>query len=71
MSEMIALGIGLEKEDLRRTIENGFYFLSPPALNLHNSKPGDVISSFHEDLDLLTVHGKTRFPGLYTWLNNG
>jgi hypothetical protein len=27
--------------------------------------------SYHADLNLLTVHGKSRFPGLHVWLADG
>lgn len=32
---------------------------------------GDVLAAFHRDFDLLTIHGKSRYPGLFAWLNTG
>ena len=26
---------------------------------------------FHYDLNLLTIHGKSRYPGLFVWLRDG
>lgn len=28
-------------------------------------------TGFHYDLNFLTIHGKSRFPGLFVWLRNG
>ena len=68
VAEMMALGLGLNLKDISKTIENGSLYLSPPAVNLTKTKPGDVITGFHRDFSLLTVHGKCRYSGLYAWL---
>ncbi len=28
-------------------------------------------AGYHYDLNFLTIHGKSRFPGLFVWLRNG
>ena len=28
-------------------------------------------AGYHYDLNFMTIHGKSRFPGLYVWLRNG
>lgn len=71
VAEMSALGLGLKPNSFTQKIDNGFYYLSPPALDLSKSKPGDVISAFHRDFDVFTLHGKSRYNGLYAWLNTG
>lgn len=45
--------------------------LSPTAVDLEKTKIGDVLAAFHRDFDLLTIHGKARFSGLFAWLNTG
>lgn len=30
-----------------------------------------VFAGFHYDFNLLTIHGKSRFPGLFIWLRDG
>lgn len=32
---------------------------------------GKVLCSFHRDFDIFTIHGKSRYAGLYAWLNTG
>ena len=32
---------------------------------------GDILAGFHYDLSAITIHGKSRFPGLYIWLRDG
>ena len=39
-------------------------------LSLHGSV-GTLYSGYHYDLNLLTIHGKSRFPGLFVWLRDG
>lgn len=45
--------------------------LSPTAVDLSTTKVGDVLAAFHRDFDLLTIHGKARYSGLFAWLNTG
>ena len=38
------------------------------------SKYGDlnnVFAGYHYDLNFLTIHGRSRFPGLFIWLKDG
>lgn len=68
---MAALGLGIEKDFFLDTIKNGFGHLSPTGLDLTKMKVGQVMTSFHRDFDLITIHGKPRFGGLFIWLNTG
>lgn len=45
--------------------------MTPTASDLTKLKLGQVISAFHYDYDLLTIHGKPRFSGLLLWLSTG
>lgn len=48
---------------------------SPPPLAGSNfgkyHTVGTVLAGFHYDLNLLTIHGKSRFPALDVWLRDG
>lgn len=70
--EMVALGFGLEKDAFRKRIAYGPHLLAPTGsnFNVHN-KLNDVLAGYHYDLNLLTIHGKSRFPGLFIWLRDG
>ena len=35
------------------------------------STPGTCYAGYHYDLNFLTIHGKSRFPGLAVWLQDG
>lgn len=71
VAEMAAIGLGVEKNFLSNTIVNGAFMLSPTAVDLNSTKVGDVLAAFHRDFDLLTIHGKARYSGLFAWLNTG
>lgn len=30
-----------------------------------------VFAGYHYDLNFLTIHGRSRFPGLFIWLKDG
>ena len=39
-------------------------------LDVHNTL-NMCYAGYHYDLNFLTIHGKSRFPGLFVWLRNG
>jgi len=71
VAEMAAIGLGLDKTYFSNYIANGDFMLSPTACDLERSKVGDVLAAYHRDFDLLTIHGKSRYSGLFAWLNTG
>ncbi len=36
-----------------------------------HGQAGSVYAGYHYDLNFLTVHGRSRFPGLAVWLRDG
>ena len=32
---------------------------------------GTVLAGYHYDLSFITIHGKSRYPGLYIWTREG
>ena len=71
IAEMAAIGLGFEPDFLTRTIKNSDFMLAPTAADLNKTKVGEVLAAFHRDFDLLTIHGKSRYPGLFAWLSTG
>ncbi|GFR49189.1 hypothetical protein Agub_g11213, partial [Astrephomene gubernaculifera] len=50
----------------------GPHLLAPTGSDLDcNGRLGAVLAGYHYDLNLLTVHGRSRFPGLFVWLRDG
>jgi hypothetical protein len=45
--------------------------LAPTGSDLNKFEVGTVFAGFHYDLNFLTIHGKSRYPGLFAWLQNG
>ena len=73
VSEMIAIGCGLERDVFVQRMHLGPHLLAPTGTDLekHGIEEGVVFAGFHNDLNFLTVHGKSRFPGLFIWLRDG
>lgn len=70
--EIAAIGLGLEKDELTKRINYGPHLLAPTGSNFNRFNTlNDVLASYHYDLNLLTIHGKSRFPGLFIWLRDG
>lgn len=44
--------------------------MSPTASDLVKNDVGTAFAGFHYDLNFLTCHGKSRYPGLFIWLRN-
>ncbi|CAK4618431.1 hypothetical protein LEN26_001382 [Aphanomyces euteiches] len=70
--QMAAIGLGLEKDAFSKRMTFGPHLLAPTGSNFNKyANLHDVLAGYHYDLNLLTIHGKSRFPGLYIWLRNG
>lgn len=72
-AEMLALGLGLPFDALRKKMEFGPHLLAPTGADmaLYADKPGKTIAGYHYDLNMLTIHGRSRYPGLYVWTREG
>nr|KAJ0227102.1 hypothetical protein LSAT_V11C100043210 [Lactuca sativa] len=72
VAEMAAIGFGLPKDAFTALMKNGPHLLAPTGSNLErHGKEGTVFAGYHYDLNFLTIHGRSRFPGLSIWLRNG
>ena len=67
VAEMAARGLGLEKDTFTSKMEGGAHLLGPTGSDLQKHQPGAVFAGFHYDISFMTIHGKSRFPGLYVW----
>ena len=70
VSEMAAIGLGLEKSNFTQKLSGGAHLLAPTGSDLEKNDVGAIFAGFHYDIAFLTIHGKSRYPGLYVWLRN-
>lgn len=72
VAEMAAVGFGLKKDAFTSLMKQGPHLLAPTGSNLRRlGQIGTVFAGYHYDLNFLTIHGRSRFPGLNIWLRNG
>ena len=85
VAEMAALGFGLERGAFSSKMRQAPHLLAPTGSDLrlltedepplkrkaHEVRLGTVLAGFHTDLNFLSVHGKSRFPGLTVWTRSG
>lgn len=69
-AEMAAVGLGLEKNTFTDKMKLAPHLLAPTASDLLKNDIGVAFAGFHYDLNFLTCHGKSRYPGLFIWLRN-
>lgn len=68
VSEMAAIGFGLPASTFTDKMNYAPHLLAPTGSNLReHGKLGTVFAGYHYDLNFLTIHGKSRFSGLYVW----
>lgn len=68
--EMAAIGMGLPTDIFTSRMQGGPHLLSPTGSDLQKYDIGTTFAGFHYDLNFLTIHGKSRYPGLFVWLRN-
>jgi isopenicillin N synthase-like dioxygenase len=72
LAEMTANGFGMAPDTFTRRMRYGSHLLAPTGSNFNKfGEPGRVLAGFHYDLNFMTIHGKSRFPGLYIWTREG
>lgn len=73
VSKMTAIGFGLSSPFiLSSKLKNGPHLLAPTATDIgkHHTE-NEVYAGYHYDMNFLTIHGKSRYPGLYVWSSSG
>jgi len=72
VAEMLSVGLGWPKNTLPNLMHHGPHLLAPTGSDLsRHNKMDTVFAGFHYDFNLLTIHGKSKFPGLFIWLRDG
>ncbi|KAI1125831.1 Clavaminate synthase-like protein [Nemania abortiva] len=71
LAEMAAVGMGLPAETFSDAGRYGPHLLAPTASDLNKYGAKDtILAGFHTDLNFLTIHGRSRYPGLHIWARN-
>ncbi|PVF97710.1 Clavaminate synthase-like protein [Serendipita vermifera] len=71
VAEMSAVGLGLERGAFKDAGKYGPHLLAPTASDLNKYGEQDtILAGFHSDLNFLTIHGRSRYPGLHIWARN-
>ena len=71
-AELAAIGFGLPRGAFTERMAGGPHLLAPTASDFAKfGAAGTVLAGFHYDLNFLTAHGRSRFPGLYVWTRDG
>ncbi|EIE25459.1 Clavaminate synthase-like protein [Coccomyxa subellipsoidea C-169] len=72
VAEVVACGLGLPADAFTSRMHMGPHLLAPTGTDLGTyGALGSCYAGYHYDLNFLTIHGKSRFPGLAVWLQDG
>jgi isopenicillin N synthase-like dioxygenase len=68
---MVAVGMGSPAKTFSDAGRYGPHLLAPTASDLQKyGKKDTILAGFHTDLNFLTIHGRSRYPGLHVWARN-
>lgn len=68
---MAAVGLGIPEATFKDAGRYGPHILAPTASDLVKyGEKGTILAGFHTDLNFLTIHGRSRYPGLHIWARN-
>lgn len=71
LTQMTAVGLGLEADTFKEAGRYGPHLLAPTASDLAKyGQENTILAGFHTDLNFLTIHGRSRYPGLHIWARN-
>ncbi|KAK0747334.1 hypothetical protein B0T21DRAFT_2096 [Apiosordaria backusii] len=71
LTQMAAVGLGLPADTFKDAGRYGPHLLAPTASDLEKyGKVNTILAGFHTDLNFLTIHGRSRYPGLHIWARN-
>lgn len=71
LAEMAAVGLGIPEATFKDAGRYGPHILAPTASDLVKYGEKDtILAGFHTDLNFLTIHGRSRYPGLHIWARN-
>lgn len=71
LTQMAAVGLGLPADTFKDAGRYGPHLLAPTASDLRKyGKENTILAGFHTDLNFLTIHGRSRYPGLHIWARN-
>ena len=72
---MLEIGLNLERGQIWSKFKGGPHLLAPTGTDLNKYGRREcvdkAIARVHYDLNALTIHGKSRFPGLFIWTKEG
>jgi isopenicillin N synthase-like dioxygenase len=72
VAEMAAEGFELPKETFTNKMKFAPHLLAPTGSDFNKyGDLGNILASYHYDLNFLTIHGRSRFPGLFIWTRSG
>lgn len=72
VAELAAIGFGLPEDAFSSRMQYGPHLLAPTASDFNRfGDLGTVLAGYHYDLNFLTAHGRSRYPGLYIWTRDG
>jgi len=72
VAELAAIGFGLPRDAFSSRMARGPHLLAPTASDFSRfGGEGTVLAGYHYDLNFITAHGRSRYPGLFvcTWVS--
>ena len=67
IASMAAIGMGVNQNTFTDRMDGGAHLLGPTGSDLDKNDVGTILAGFHYDISFMTIHGRSRYPGLSLW----
>ena len=71
ITELLAIGLDLDKNYFKNQSKYGAHLLAPTGIDVSKYPIDTIVAGYHYDISFLTIHGKSRYSGLYIWTREG
>lgn len=72
VTRLIEKGLNTKENELSDLLIGGSHLLAPTGTDISkHCALNTVYAGYHYDISFMTIHGKSRYPGLNIWLENG
>lgn len=69
--ELLAISLSLDKDFFINKSKYGAHLLAPTGIDVSKYLVETIVAGYHYDISFLTIHGKSRYSGLYIWTRDG
>ena len=71
VTQLLAIALNIDKDYFINKSKYGAHLLAPTGIDVNKYSIDTIVAGYHYDISFLTIHGKSRYSGLYIWTKEG